>query len=317
MARAFDMQGAFNEVVLTLAPGASEPAVIAELDRLLEPWGGRGAYGRRDQPSHRFLEDELAEQRTLAITVPLVFFGIAAFLLNVVLGRLVEAQREQIAALKALGYPSLADRAALREVRRRDLRCWARRSASRPGPGWARACSATTGPSSASRSCPTCCRPGCRCSRRRPASRWRWLGVLAALRRILRLPAAEGLRPPRPAAFGGGALGRWGAGSARGRRSRCAACSAARCARSSPSSASRWRCRWWCSACSGGTRCDSMVDAAVRPHRARRRLRGLHRPASRPRRAGDRAPARRARGGGTAHRAGAAAGRAAQPPAWP
>ncbi len=31
-------------------------------------------------------------------------------------------------------------------------------------------------------------------------------GVLAALRRILRLPAAEGLRPPAPAAFGGGRL---------------------------------------------------------------------------------------------------------------
>jgi putative ABC transport system permease protein len=36
------------------------------------------------------------------------------------------------------------------------------------------------------------------------------LGVLAALRRILRLPAAEGLRPPRPVAFGGQALRRLG-----------------------------------------------------------------------------------------------------------
>ena len=105
--RAFDMEGAFGEVVLTLAPGASEAAVIADLDRVLLPWGGRGAYGRGDQPSHRFLEDELAEQRTLAVTVPLVFFGIAAFLLNVLLGRVVQAQREQVAALKALGYPSL------------------------------------------------------------------------------------------------------------------------------------------------------------------------------------------------------------------
>jgi putative ABC transport system permease protein len=34
--------------------------------------------------------------------------------------------------------------------------------------------------------------------------------VLAALRRILRLPAAEGLRPPRPIAFGGGPFHRWG-----------------------------------------------------------------------------------------------------------
>ena len=42
----------------------------------------------------------------MSITIPLIFFGVAAFLLNVVLGRLVTAQREQIAALKALGFPT-------------------------------------------------------------------------------------------------------------------------------------------------------------------------------------------------------------------
>lgn len=36
--------------------------------------------------------------------MPSVFFGIAAFLLNVVIGRMVEAQRGQIASLKALGF---------------------------------------------------------------------------------------------------------------------------------------------------------------------------------------------------------------------
>ncbi|WP_406858693.1 ABC transporter permease [Alsobacter sp. KACC 23698] len=107
VAPAFDMQGAFNAVAATLAPGAPEREVLAAADAVLDRYGGRGAYGRRDQPSHRFLSDELAEQRTLAITVPAIFFGIAAFLLNVVLGRLVEAQREQIAALKSLGFPSL------------------------------------------------------------------------------------------------------------------------------------------------------------------------------------------------------------------
>ena len=39
--------------------------------------------------------------------MPTIFFGIAAFLLNVILGRLVDAQREQIASLKALGFANL------------------------------------------------------------------------------------------------------------------------------------------------------------------------------------------------------------------
>lgn len=91
LASAFDMTGAFNNIAVSLAPGANAAPVIAALDRLLDPYGAPGAFERRDQPSHRFLSDELAEQRTLALTVPVVFFGIAAFLLNVVLGRLIEA----------------------------------------------------------------------------------------------------------------------------------------------------------------------------------------------------------------------------------
>ena len=103
---AFDMKGAFNDVIISLAPGADAKPVIAELDRLLEPYGSVGAIERRDQPSNRFLEDELDQQEVMSITIPFIFFGIAAFLLNVALGRQVAAQREQIAALKALGFPT-------------------------------------------------------------------------------------------------------------------------------------------------------------------------------------------------------------------
>ena len=103
---AFDMSGAFNDLVVSLVRGADARPVIAELDRLLEPYGSVGAIERRDQPSNRFLEDELSEQAVMSITVPFIFFGVSAFLLNVALGRQVTAQREQIAALKALGFPT-------------------------------------------------------------------------------------------------------------------------------------------------------------------------------------------------------------------
>ena len=103
---AFDMKGAFNDAIVSLAPGTDTRQVIDELDRLLEPYGSVGAVARRDQSSNRFLEDELNQQKVMSITIPLIFFAVAAFLLNVVLGRLVTAQREQIAALKALGFPT-------------------------------------------------------------------------------------------------------------------------------------------------------------------------------------------------------------------
>lgn len=103
---AFAMDGAFNDVVISLAPGADESDVIDEIDRILQPYGSVGAVARRDQPSNRFLEDELNQQEVTSFTIPIIFFGTAAFLLNATLGRLVSAQREQIASLKALGFPT-------------------------------------------------------------------------------------------------------------------------------------------------------------------------------------------------------------------
>ena len=104
LAPAFDMEGGFNDVVASIAPGANLPAVLAAVDTLLEPYGGLVAYGRTDQPSHRFLADEIAQQGVMATTIPVVFLCVSVFLLHGMLGRLVGAQREQIAALKALGY---------------------------------------------------------------------------------------------------------------------------------------------------------------------------------------------------------------------
>ena len=104
---AFDMKGAFNEAVVSLAPGVDPKPVMEELDRLLEPYGSVGAVERRDQPSNRFLEDELNQQKMMSVTIPVIFFGVAAYLLNSALCRLVAAQREQIAALKALGFSTV------------------------------------------------------------------------------------------------------------------------------------------------------------------------------------------------------------------
>jgi putative ABC transport system permease protein len=101
---AFDMEGAFNNVTVSLAPGASEPEVIARLDELLERYGGLGAYGRDEQESHRFLADEIEQDRITGIIVPAIFLGVAAFLIHMVLSRLVATQRDQIAILKAFGY---------------------------------------------------------------------------------------------------------------------------------------------------------------------------------------------------------------------
>ena len=101
---AFRLEGAFNDVSLRLQPGASEAEVLAALDRLLVPYGGDGAYPRKRQISDQMLTTELGQLAALGGMVPLVFLGVAAFLINLVLGRLIALQRSEIATLKAVGY---------------------------------------------------------------------------------------------------------------------------------------------------------------------------------------------------------------------
>lgn len=104
VAKAFNLYGAFNHVSVTLAPGASERGVIAGLDLVLKPYGGGGAYGRADHPSHIRVSDEIRVLQTLSIGFPVVFLSVAAFMTNAVLSRLLALQREQIAVLKAFGF---------------------------------------------------------------------------------------------------------------------------------------------------------------------------------------------------------------------
>lgn len=100
----FDMTGAFNDVALALRRDVSPEAVIDRLDWILEPWGGPGAYGRDQQVSHSFIDAEIQSLRSMTAVLPPIFFGIAAFLVNMVLGRIVALERGEIGLLKALGY---------------------------------------------------------------------------------------------------------------------------------------------------------------------------------------------------------------------
>jgi putative ABC transport system permease protein len=106
LAEALNMDGAFNNVIVDAAPGADQRAIMADMDRLLEPYGGLVSYDRSEHASAMQLNDELRVLNGLSVAFPLVFLSIAAFMSSAVTSRLVRLQREQIAQLKALGYTS-------------------------------------------------------------------------------------------------------------------------------------------------------------------------------------------------------------------
>lgn len=105
---AFDLQGAFNDLAVRVAPGASHAQVLLDVDRAIERYGGIGAFGREDQLSDQFLQGEIEETQVTSTILPAIFLVVTAFLLNLVLSRLVGTQRDQIATLKAFGYGNAA-----------------------------------------------------------------------------------------------------------------------------------------------------------------------------------------------------------------
>ncbi|PIE41681.1 MAG: ABC transporter permease [Gammaproteobacteria bacterium] len=108
LAKAYDMDGAFNDLIVQLQPDASEEQTIDLIDHLIKPYGGQGAFGRKDQFSNLFLQEEFKQLQTMAFLFPTLFLGVALFLLNVVITRLISTQREIVAMLKAFGYSNTA-----------------------------------------------------------------------------------------------------------------------------------------------------------------------------------------------------------------
>lgn len=115
LSAAYDMDGAFNEALMALdhqGSGRSGQHIplaetLAAVDRLLNPYGSAGAYGVKDQISNKFISEEIKGQRISSVFVPPIFLAVAAFLLYIVVSRIMQSEREQIGLLKAFGYSGL------------------------------------------------------------------------------------------------------------------------------------------------------------------------------------------------------------------
>lgn len=107
LAAAYDMDGAFNQVLLSVGRGSERTAVFAAVDRMLDHHGGLGAYGLEDHESNRFVSEEISGLRAMSSGVPPIFLGVAAFLLYIVVSRMVQTEREQIGLMKAFGYTNV------------------------------------------------------------------------------------------------------------------------------------------------------------------------------------------------------------------
>lgn len=100
-----DFDGACNQVLGLLDESIRDrpEAILDDLDRMLDDYGVFATVPRSQQPSHRILRDEIRGLRISGVIIPVIFLGIAALILNILMMRLIEQQRVTIGTLKALG----------------------------------------------------------------------------------------------------------------------------------------------------------------------------------------------------------------------
>ncbi|XZE17524.1 FtsX-like permease family protein [Pirellulaceae bacterium SH449] len=104
MEAAFNMDGAINQISVTLFADASPRIVMEEMERLLRRYGCRGVDTRSEQESDQRVSDELHQMASMSLITPSIFLAVTAFLFHIILTRLVKQQTDQIAMLRAFGY---------------------------------------------------------------------------------------------------------------------------------------------------------------------------------------------------------------------
>jgi putative ABC transport system permease protein len=104
---AYDFDGAFNDLSLTVLRGTDTRQTVQALDVLLAPYGSIGAIDREDHLSNWFVENELKQNQASARILPTIFLLVAAFLTNTVLTRLIATERSDIGLMKAFGYSNV------------------------------------------------------------------------------------------------------------------------------------------------------------------------------------------------------------------
>ncbi len=104
LAGIYNKQGLFNDLLVRTLPKADTDSLIDSLDQSLKRYSGGGAYKRDGQISHLFLDSEMQQLKAMAEVLPPLFMLVSAYLVNMILTRLIVLEREQIGLLKAVGY---------------------------------------------------------------------------------------------------------------------------------------------------------------------------------------------------------------------
>ncbi|QGJ69152.1 ABC transporter permease [Planctomycetales bacterium 10988] len=98
-------EGACNEIVGLMSPEARQypDRYLDRIETHLEDYGVFSTTPRKDQVSHQVISTEIDQLSKFSYVLPGIFLTVAALILNVLMGRMIEQQRTIVGTMKALG----------------------------------------------------------------------------------------------------------------------------------------------------------------------------------------------------------------------
>lgn len=96
-----------TEIIYTVKEGYDQKEIEKKLETVLKNYGILRSYPKEDQLSNMLLHEELQQLSGSVIILPIIFLSVAAMILFIMIGRIVDKHRGQIGLLKAFG---LSDR---------------------------------------------------------------------------------------------------------------------------------------------------------------------------------------------------------------
>lgn len=105
--QSFGLNDGHNEVLINLKSEKDIDKAKERLEEELDKFGVKRIITKEEQLSNRMISEEINQLKNSSNTVPLIFLGVAAIILAVMISRMVRNDRTSIGVLKALGYNNI------------------------------------------------------------------------------------------------------------------------------------------------------------------------------------------------------------------
>lgn len=102
-----DFKDSVNDISLQLNDPDTYKKVKDDLEKILKPYGLISIIERKNWVSYAAFDSDISSLKSMSSVFPMFFFVVSAVIIYITMTRMIENQRTQMGALKALGYSNL------------------------------------------------------------------------------------------------------------------------------------------------------------------------------------------------------------------